>query len=276
MLMKLKFFITIFIFLFSGFVLQNQNVCASEPEISPRYIKCNIKNEECSLDELYKKSTYLWTEINQIILKMIDNCIKEGDKNAAAKLYAFVRTMCVWRVTEATLKVECRNFFDMVDYARLHFVSDPWPKISDKDRFFRRMKFSEYEYYLIKNDIKLAKSNLKTAYLPDDFLVNFLDEKIFLRYKKDIEDIQEKMLLLNCLKIKIQEKLLENVYKKYKRDKISFSVAAMELQQELSKTKTYQELSVVVRDKNNFIEKLYFLGDCRLEVVPLNAFNDLV
>lgn len=274
--MKLKFFITIFIFLFSVFGMQNHSTCALEPEPPRRYIKCEMNDEECSLDELYKKSTYLWTEINQIILKMLDNCMKEGDKNAATKLYAFVRTMCVWRVTEATLKVGCRNFFDMVDYARLHFVTDPWPKISDKDRFFRRMTFSEYEYHLIKNDIKLAKSNLKTAYLPDDFLVNFLDEKIFLRYKKDIEDIQEKMLLLNCLKIQIQEKLLENVYKKYKRDKISFSVAAMELQKELSETKTYQELSAVVKDKNNFIEKLYFLGDCGLEVVPLNAFNGLV
>ena len=84
--MKLKFFIIIFAFLFSVFGMQNHSTCALEPEAPRRYIKCNTKNEECSLDELYKKSTYLWTEINQIILKMLDNCMKEGDKNAATKL----------------------------------------------------------------------------------------------------------------------------------------------------------------------------------------------
>ena len=271
--MKLKFFITVFIFLFSSFGLQNQNVCASEPEISPRYIKCEINDVENSLDELYKKSTYLWTEINQIILKMLDNCMKEGDKNAVTKLYAFVRTMCVWRVSKATFTVECKNFFDMVDYARLHFVNDYLPKVSARDRFFKRMTFSDYEYYLAKKDIKLAKFHLKIAYIPDDFLRNLLGSDNFLRYKNDVETIQEKMALLNCLKMKIQEKLVENVYKKHKIDKISFSIASLELQKELSETPTYQELSMVVKDKNRLIEKLYSLGNPGFKFVPMFNFE---
>ena len=101
----------------------------------------------------------------------------------------------------------------MVDYARLHFVNDYLPKVSDRDRFFKRMTFSDYEYYLAKKDIKLAKFHLKIAYNPDDFLRNLLGSDNFLRYKNDVETIQEKMALLNCLKMKIQEKFVENVYK---------------------------------------------------------------
>lgn len=273
MFMKLKFFIIILLFLFPGFGLQHQEICASEPQVSPRYITCNLGKTECSLTELYKKSTYLWADINQIILKMIVNCIKEGNKNSATKLYAFVREMCFWRVSKATFTVECRNFFDMVDYARLHFVNDYLPKISSQDRFFRRMSFSDCEYFLIKNDIKLAKSHLQTAYLPDDFLINLLGEDNFLRYKIDLEAIQEKMAFLNFLKVKIQEKLVENVYKKHKKEGISFSAAATELQKELSETRVYQELSWVLKDKNNFIEKLFSLGDRRFEYVPMFNFE---
>lgn len=273
MFMKLKFFIIILLFLFPGFGLQNQNVCASEPEVPPRYITCNLEKTECSLVELYKKSTYLWMDVNQIILKMIVNCMNEDDKNAATKLYAFVREMCFWRVSKATFTVECRNFFDMIDYARLHFVNDYLPKISSQDRFFRKMSFSDCEYFLIKNDIKLAKYHLQTAYLPDDFLINLLGQDNFLRYKIDLETIQEKMALLNCLKIIIQEKLVENVYKKHKKEGISFSAAAMELQKELSGTLVYQKLSLVLKDKNNFIEKLCSLGNGRFEFVPMFNFE---
>lgn len=271
--MKLKFFIIIFAFLFSVFGMQNHRTGALEPEPPRRYIKCEMNDEECSLDELYKKSTYLWSDINQIILGMIVNCIKENNKNTATRLHAFVREMCVWRVSKATFTVECRNFFDMVDYARLHFVNDYLPKVSAKDRFFKRMSFSDYEYSLAKSNIKLAKSHLKITYIPEDFLINLLGSDIFLIYKKDVETIQEKMAALNCLKIKIQEKLVENVYKKHKRDRIGFSAAAMELQKELSETPTYQELSSVLKNKNRFIEKLYSLGNPGFEFFPMFNFE---
>lgn len=274
--MKLKFIPAVFTFLLCVFGIQKQDVHAFEPEFSQRNIICDMNFKRMSLDNMYGTSTSLWNVINQIILSMIDDCVRRDDRAFAENLHTFLKQMCVWRASKTPLVVECKDFFDIIDYARLHFINDYLPKVTASQKFSKRMTFSEYESFLVKNDIKAAQSYSRVAYISDKFLKNFFGGRNFKNHKENIETIQEMMATLNYLKVKIQEKLAENVYEKYKKEEISFSSAALSLQKELAETRIYKELALALENKNKYIKILHSISISGPQAASGLDFEDIL